>query len=282
MIRFVFVLVLMALPLAAQFKSRSQLVEVYATVYDHAGVPVPGLDKDSFQVLDNGVQQPILHFEPSGADLSCALLLDTTGSMKDALGGVRNAVSNLLDQMREGDSAAVFTFNSSLNILQDFTTDKSLAKRAVMRTRAAGETALFDAIAEASRTIGPRSGKKAIVLFTDGADNASHIRAEGAIRRALTTGVPIYAVAEGSAVHEGALLKELRSLSERTGGKCYRAQSSKDVNKVFAQIEMELKHVYLLTYKPPEAEESKWRTIQVSVKGGKQYQIRGKQGYFPE
>ncbi len=183
----------------AQFKTDVRLVEVYASVFDQKGSHVDGLTKDQFHILDEGAPQNLLTFEAETSDLTCAILLDTTGSMQGALPSVKNAVSELLAQMREGDSVGIFGFNSTLVTLQDFTGDHAAARRAVLRTRAAGATALFDAIAEVARDIGTRKGKKAIVLFTDGDDNASGLTADAAIKRVLETGVPVYAVAEGEA-----------------------------------------------------------------------------------
>ncbi|MDQ1473986.1 MAG: hypothetical protein QOJ99_5466 [Bryobacterales bacterium] len=268
--------------LYAQFKASSRRVEVYATVFDNQGHPMDGLEKNRLTVLDNGAPQPILSFESAGDDISIAILIDTTGSMNDTLPSVKNAVSKMLEQMRPGDAAAVYGFNISLVTLQDFTTDKAAARTAVLRMRAAGGTALFDAIAGVSQAIADRPGKKAIVLFADGADNSSQLKANAAIRRAVKTGVPIYAVAEGDALQEGALLKQLRSVAAQTGGVCYQARNSKEVARVFGDIQSELKHVYLFSYKPPDGMETNWRTIQLLIGGAKDYKIRGKQGYFPE
>jgi VWFA-related protein len=267
---------------AQTIKATVRLVEAYATVSDQQGNPVDGLTKDRFQILDNGLPQQIIHFEAESEDLSVAILIDTTGSMRDTLGGVRDAISNFLDQMRPQDSAAVFEFKSSLIPLQEFTTDKAAAKQAVLRTRSAGETALFDALAEVSTAIRYRPGKKAIVLFTDGGDNASTLRAEDAVRTALKTGAPIFAVAEGSALTDSRLMKALTSVAERTGGRCYRARASNEVGRVFADLQDELKHVYLFSYSPPSADQANWRTITINILGNGNYRIRGKRGYFPE
>jgi Ca-activated chloride channel homolog len=267
---------------AAQFRSDVRLVEVYTSVFDQKGNHVDGLARDQFRILDDGAPQSILTFDSESSELTCAVLLDTTGSMQGALPSVKNAVSNLLEQMRESDSVGIFGFSSSLVTLQDFTTDHALARRAVLRTRAAGETALFDSIAGVARTIGPHKGKKAIVLFTDGDDNASGLTADAAIKRVLDIGVPIYAVAEGEARKSAQLRKQLRQLAERTGGLSYEANSPADIEKVFRDIQGELQHLYLLTYRPPEGDRTKWRTIRVEISGLTGYKARGKQGYFPE
>ena len=266
----------------AQFTSDVRLVEVYASVFDHKGNYVDGLLKERFRILDEGSPQTVYSFEADSGNLTCAILLDTTGSMQAVLPRVKNAVSNLLDQMREGDSAAIFGFSSYLETLQDFTTDRAAAKRAVMRTRAGGVTALFDSIADVAQTISSRGGKKAIVLLTDGDDNASGLTADAATKRVLDTGVPLFTVAEGEARRSPQLRKRLRQLAERTGGLSYEPNNASDIEKVFHDIEGQLKHLYLLTYRPPKGDPAKWRTIQVEVAGTETYKIRGKQGYFPE
>jgi VWFA-related protein len=266
-----------------QFRSDVRLVEVYASITDQKGKHVDGLEKQRFRVSDESAPQKIASFEAESSELSCAILLDTTGSMQGALPKVKNAVSSFLDEMRDGDAAGVFGFSSALVTLQDFTTDKDAARRAVLRTRAAGATALFDALATVARDISVRRGKKVIVLFTDGDDNASGITADAATKRILQAGVPVYSVVEGEARHSPLLRKRLRQIAESTGGFSSEADSAGDIEKVFNSIEADLKHLYLLTYVPPEGvDPTKWRAIRVEVDGLTGYKVRGKQGYFPE
>ena len=124
------------------------LVEVYASVFDHKGQYVEGLGRDSFQVFEDGKPQQITNFEADTGKLACAILLDTTGSMAEALPRVKNSIMKLIDVLGSGDEVAVYTFDKRLVVRQEFTTDKAAAKRAVLRTRAEGQTALFDALSE--------------------------------------------------------------------------------------------------------------------------------------
>lgn len=264
------------------FRADVRLVEVYATVLDHRGRFVDGLTRDRFELRDEGAPQPLAVFEASQADVSCAILLDTTGSMAHALPAVKNGIVRLIDQFREGDSVAVYSFSTSLRVLHEFTTDKAAAKRAVLMTRAAGETALFDSLSQLARELARRSGKKAIVVFTDGMDNRSLLNAGAAITRARKVGVPVYAVAQGEALKSRELMKELDELARRTGGHSYRIEKAADMPRVFEDISNELKHTYLLAYRPPAVEERRWRIIQVSVNGLKDYKLRAREGYLPE
>jgi Ca-activated chloride channel homolog len=259
------------------------LVEVYASVYDRNGQYVEGLVRDSFRVFEDGKPQQITNFEADSGRLSCAILLDTTGSMNEALPHVKNSIMKLIDILGPEDSVAIFTFDRRLVVRQEFTTDKAAAKRAILRTRAEGQTALFDALSEVVQEISERPGKKALVVFSDGDDNASVLNANAAVTRAKRAGIPLYAIAEGEATHSGELRKLLVDLSKRTGGACYQAKKPSEIEEVFQKIAIDLRHLYMLTYRPESlAEDGRWRKIDVALTGQKDLRVRSKEGYFPE
>ena len=264
------------------FRTEGRLVEVYASVTDRRGRFIDDLPRDRFVVADEGRPQSIVAFENHSTGLSCALLLDTTGSMGRSLPLVKNAAVTLLGEFRPSDAVAVYSFSESLTTLQDFTADRDAAKRAVFRTRAEGRTALFDALAAVSKEIESRAGKKAAVVFTDGDDNASALNLQAATDRIRRIGVPIYSVAQGEALQSKELLKKLRALAELTGGVSYQARKASDVERIFRDISQDLRHTYLLAYRPPTAPDRKWRRIAVSVSGAKGYTVRAKEGYTPE
>jgi Ca-activated chloride channel homolog len=259
------------------------LVEVYASVYDRNGQYVEGLVRDSFRVFEDGKPQQITNFEADSGKLSCAILLDTTGSMNEALPHVKNSIIKLIDILGPEDSVAIFTFDRRLVVRQEFTTDKAAAKRAVLRTRAEGQTALFDALAEVVQEISARPGKKAMVVFSDGDDNASVLNASSAVTRAKRAGIPLYAIAEGEATRSRELRRLLEDLSKRTGGACYLAKRPSDIEEVFQKIAIDLRHLYMLAYRPESVSaDGQWRKIEVVLAGQKDLRIRSKEGYFPE
>jgi Ca-activated chloride channel family protein len=267
----------------ATIKVKVRLVEVYATVLDHKGSFIDGLKPDDFQILEDGQPQRISIFESNADALSCAILLDTTGSMREALPRVKNSIVKLIDELEPSDSVAIYTFDEQLTVRQDFTTDKDAAKRAVLHTRAQGNTALFDALAEASEELAKRRGKKALIVFTDGDDNSSLLTARGAVAHAKKMGIPLYAIAEGEATHSSELGRVLNELSEKTGGAFYRVKKADDFAEVFQTIASNLRHLYLISYKPPgDGADGRWRKIDIQVHGVQNYRLRAKQGYFPE
>jgi Ca-activated chloride channel family protein len=264
------------------FRAGTELVQVYATVLDRHNHYVDGLTRESFQVLENGQPQPLSSFEDPSDGVSCALILDTTGSMEKTLPFVRNSVTRFIDQLGPKDSIAVYTFAERLERKQDFTADRAAAKRAVLRTRAGGQTALFDALAETAHEIADRPGKKAMVVFTDGADNSSALTANAAAARLKKMGIPLFAIAEGEAIESQGLVKVLRLISHETGGMVYVAKKMSDVDKVFETISLDVQHTYLMTYKPPSSADKLWRAITVNVLASSELHVRARQGYYPE
>jgi Ca-activated chloride channel family protein len=267
---------------ATVFHIEARLVEVYATVFDHRGHFVDGLPVDAFHVSENGQPQQIRHFESDSQAIRCAILLDTTGSMGSALPHLKNSVVTFIDELGPEDSVAIYTFAQQLVIQQDFTKDKTAAKRAALGLRAGGRTALYDALSEAAQAMNDQPGKKVMVVFTDGDDNASVLTAQQAVNRARSNGVPLFTIAEGEALQSPQFKKILGQLSTSTGGSTFEAKDAKGMDSVFEQISGELRHMYLLSYKPPsEPADGKWRKIDVTVDRVEGDRIRAKEGYFP-
>ena len=201
----------------AVFRADVHLVEIYATVQDHRGHYVEGLTKDRFSIMDGDQAQEIVAFEPESVNLSCALLLDTTGSMRMALPSVKNAAVSFLGELRPTDLAAVYSFSSSLDLLQDFTLDHEALKRAVQGTHVGGQTALFDSIAQVAHDVSARQGKKVMVVFTDGGDNASALQATGRSLSGEKNQEYRYIWCRGQRVKEGETLKLMRAMARFSG-----------------------------------------------------------------
>jgi len=264
------------------YRIDARLVQVYATVLDPRGRFVDGLPPEAFHVLENGKEQTLKHFESEAQSMHCAILLDTTGSMTGALPRLKNSVIDFIDELGPDDYVAIYTFTEQLMVRQDFTKDKDAAKRAVLRLRATGRTALFNALAEAAEAMREQPGKKAMVVFTDGNDNASVLNSQAAVNRAKIDGVPLFTVAEGEALDCADLKKVLTNLSSSTGGAAFEVNGQKSMDAIFQKISSQLRHMYLLAYSPMiEPGEKDWRRIDVQVDRVQDARIRAKSGYFP-
>ncbi len=262
------------------FRADARLVEVYATVTDNQGRYVDDLPGNAFRVFEEGRAQPLAAFEPNTSSLNCALLLDTTGSMQAALPALKSAALKLIGELRAMDTVAVYTFRETLFRRQDFTTDKQAAKRAVLRAVPDGNTALYDSLARVSREISHRSGKKVIVVFTDGADNASTLASDAVVKRAKTIGAPVYTIAQGQALRFPHVLKQLENVAIATGGLSFAIHNPDEIRAVFEGIAADLQHGYLLAFRPSEAKAGEWRKIEVQLTGAKNRKVRAREGYY--
>jgi len=262
------------------FRASGRLVEINATVTDDKGKLLDGLRAEHFAVVDRGTPVTVTAFENGAAPLSCVLLLDTSQSMDAAIAALKAAAMRLIAGLRTGDSIAVYALNGGFTELQPFTTDKVAATRAVLGAELGELTALYDGLVRVNRDLAGRTGKKVIVVLTDGEDTASTLSAETAVLRAKTSGVPIYTVAQGHAVGNAALLKELRDMSQATGGKAFAIRTAAEIGPVFDGVLEDLLHGYLLAFVPAGGEDRSWRRIEVRLR--RPGKVRAREGYFPE
>lgn len=261
------------------FQAEARLVEIHATVFDRRGRHVAGLRRDDFEIHEDGhVERPEI-FESEDSPFSVGLLLDVTGSMEEALPVVKQACLRMLDELRPQDHVAVFSFSDRFSQVVDFTADRKAAASAIRRFVAGGRTALFDALARASMRMAERKGKKALIVLTDGNDNASSLTLDSALRRAQREAIPVYCIAQGEALRAGKLMDTLEKIAQLTGADSFRLQKISRVGEVFAEITRDLAASYLLAYRPrPGAGE--WRPIRVQVRNLKEARVRCRQGYF--
>lgn len=265
---------------ATLFHASGRLVEINATVTDERGRLLDGLGAEQFTVFDGGRAAPITAFENGAAPLSCVLLLDTSQSMDTAIAALKRAAMRLIAGLRPGDSLAVYSLTGGISELQPFTTDKAAATRAVLRADIGELTALYDGLVRVNRDLAGRTGKKVIVVLTDGEDTASTLSAQTAILRARSAGVPIYTIAQGHALGNATLLKELGGMSDATGGKAFAIRTAAEIGPVFDRVLQDLLHGYLLAFTPAESDRAEWRRIEVRLaRPGK---VRARDGYYPE
>ena len=264
------------------FQARGRVVEVYATVTDSRGHYVDDLKAGQFTVLEEGEARPILGFENHTAGVSVALVFDTSGSMQATLPWLKSAALQMLEELRAVDSAAVYTFDDSVAAVLSFTEDTEAAKRAVLKLNAGGLTALYEALVRVNRDLAARPGKKVIVVFTDGADNASMLSSQLAIERARERGIPIYTIAQGEALLRPELVTELNHISRSTGGTPFLIRNLSDIAGVFGKISQDLRHGYQLAFQPSAGETRAWRKIEVVLSGSKTLEVRAREGYYVE
>jgi Ca-activated chloride channel family protein len=227
------------------------LVEVYATVVGGDGKPVQGLVAGDFRVREDGRAQALQRFQHvTELPLHLALLVDTSASMAEALPQVQEAALGFFrNTLAPGDRAAVFTFSEEPRLAAAFTGDLPTLTTAMVGLRAERGTALWDSLVHTLHYFPGTAGRRALLVFSDGADRGSRFRFEQALAYAQHAGVAIYSVSfgsPGSGLLEGR--RRLERLADATGGRAFVLGSAAQVASAYAQIEEDLRSQYLLVY----------------------------------
>ena len=258
----------------------TRAVSVSAIVSDEGGHYVRGLPPEAFRLYDDGKLQKVETFDATDSPLSAALVLDISGSMLFKMTEARKAAHRFLDALRPDDEVALLTFNSTIVGTVDFTKDRAPLHAAVDAARTTGETALYDVCAASLQRLKKRSGRKALVLFTDGEDNRSRLAVDQLITMARASEVSIYAVAQG--VNEARTLRTfLDRMADETGGRSYFIGEINRLPGAFDEIVAELRSQYYMTYTPENPVPRSWHQIDVKVdRSG--MRVRAKKSYFVE
>ena len=258
-----------------------KLVEVYASVRNHKGKPVPGLKEDNFEVREEDHPQSIRFFESESSGLTVALLIDSTGSIAKELPIIKKAGATLLSGIKVEDTFGLFTFTNRLNVLYPFRHNSQAALDAFMKINAGGRTALYDCLAQMIRGMKDIRGRKAILVLTDGDDNASLLPKAVALTAVRKAGVPLYTLAVGRACEDKVLFKRLEQLAQNTGGLCLPVKSSNEMVKVFSQVVEDLRSLYLMGYYANGDRDGRYRSISVLLPRQSGLKVRAKKGYWP-
>ncbi|MFN8006357.1 MAG: VWA domain-containing protein [Terriglobia bacterium] len=258
-----------------------KLVEVYASVRNSKGKPIPGLNEKSFQVLENGQKQEIRFFESDTSSLTVALLIDSTGSIAHDLPKMKKAGAVFLSAIRPEDTFGLFSFTNRLKTLYPFGKNSKEAVDAFMKIEAGGRTAFYDSLAQMVLQMKPIRGRKAIMILTDADDNASLLPKTAAVTAAKKASIPIYPIAVGRACDSKALSKRLEDLAVATGGLIFEARKPEDLLKVFDKIATDLRSLYMMAYYMPEETNTQYRSISIVLPQDPHLKIRAKKGYWP-
>jgi Ca-activated chloride channel family protein len=264
-----------------------KLVNVFVTVTDDRGAPIPNLKKEDFTLLEDGKEQKVSVFDRESAlPLSIVLAVDTSlSTRKDLPLELASARKFSHAILRPVDNLAVYKFSEVVDEVVPFTSDIGRIDRGIDRIRNGAATALYDALYLGSRALDKRQGRKVMVVITDGGDTASKTDYKEAVRSAVEAEAIVYSIIvvpiEASAGRDTGGEHALIQLSSDTGGKYYYASSISQLDDAFRQISDELRTQYLLAYYPSQRfTDSDFRRLQVTVKGNPSDHVRHRTGYY--
>ncbi|HEY7499826.1 MAG TPA: VWA domain-containing protein [Vicinamibacterales bacterium] len=254
------------------------VVQLTAVVTD-GGRFVTGLKPEDFKVYDNDRPQPITSFESENISLEMVAALDVSSSMREALPRVKESATRFLAGLRGGDHVTLLAFNDIVYTLAQRTRDQSARAMAIERMRAWGGTALYDVVVDALRRLERQTGRRSLLIFSDGDDQSSHATFEAAMAHAEGSEATIYAIGQGRAVRTRDLQAVLSRFAEASGGRAFFTEDVDKLDKFFEEILEDLSNQYLISYSYPDPErDGQWHKVRLEAAGGK-YQVRVRPGY---
>jgi Ca-activated chloride channel family protein len=251
------------------------LMEFYVVVTDRRGRPVKGLDREVFRVEEEGVPQEIATFSDAGdLPLTVGMVIDSSASMFVKLPDVQFAASEFLRGLAtRKDRAFVVGFGDEPRLTRTTTSDLPEIIRSLDKLQPDGQTAIWKAIVYSLVQLQGVPGKKALIVYTDGADEDPDFSFRTALKFARKVGVPVYVVlsnneirrTEGKGLQVKGFLNRLETLTESVGGKIYMARVGEDLEKVYQEIDEELRSQYVVGYYSEDAGGTEWRNVEVDV-----------------
>lgn len=263
---------------------------------------VGALEQKDFKVVENGREESITYFAATDVPFDLVLLIDLSGSTADKRDLIRKSTQRFIDVARPSDRLAIVTFANTTEVVTPLTADRARLIADANRIQGAGGTRLWDALKYTlDQVIGPKTPgrRRAIVLMTDGVDNAlgggdvgseiSFADLLEAVRRRDELIIPIYLDTESDhefvssfvkRIYENAR-KTLALLAQESGGLYYTARKIADLNGVYEEVINDLGKVYSLGYKPSnEKRDGSWRRVQIQMVDHPDLKARSRPGYY--
>jgi VWFA-related protein len=280
-----------------QIRVQVSLVNLFATVRDKHKTIVKGLTKDDFQVYEDNHLQEISDFSvESNLPITLGVLLDTSGSEEFMLSAEKDTASRFLARvLRKGDLAMVMSFDLDVDLLADFTDDRSRLNRAINRAQinapagtvfsqgpipqsSNGGTDFYDAVYLAAHDkLADEAGRKALIIMTDAEDTGSKLPLQAAIEAAQRTDTVVHILL---VAQDGGDEGVAKKLTDETGGRTIVVRSQKNLEQAFDQISEELRSQYTIGYVPTNKNrDGAYRKIKVEMKN-KDYSALTRRGYY--
>ena len=195
----------------------------------------------------------------------------------------QDAISDFVRSLDGTAKIALYSYSRDVSRAALLTSDRDLVLRGVRSTVAGADAALYNALLMVLKDAGRYSGRKIIVAFSNGPDNASMVPPEGVGELAQSEGVPIYMISTREANKDPVSTAVFERMSTATGGQAYFAKNWEEQQQAFASVREDLAHLYALSYYPQPNPNRGWRTITVKLVGEKlkNFHVRTRDGYRP-
>jgi VWFA-related protein len=289
------------------------LVQLSVAVTDRKGNYISGLHPEDFVIMEDGIPEKTATFEEGNeparslvsksasddspfsaaadsageaggtrvAGANIFILFDTSNYMYPGFVFAQDAIADFIRSLEGVNRVALYSYSRNLSRVAALTPDRAQVLRGVRNTVAGDDAALYNSLLLTVKDAAPLTGRKAIVVFSNGPDNASLVPPEDVAELAQSTGTIIYMISTRQAQSEPISTAVFERMSKATGGKAYFSKDWKDEKQAFASIRDDLAHLYALSYYPQPNPNRGWRTITVKLVGktAQKYHIRTRTGY---
>jgi VWFA-related protein len=301
------------------FKSKVDLVVLSFTVTDSKGKYVNGLKPSDFRVTEDGITEklatfsegtrpamqimadgsmkPLLPTSPEAEKIGEAnagradafvgtnvfVLFDTSNFMYRGFVYAEDAIADFVRGLDKADSVAVYTFSRNLSRAANLTPDRSDAILGLRKAVAGDDTALYNGLLLTLRDAAKVPGRKVVIVFSNGPDNASMVAPDDVRAVAEDEGIPIYVISTNDVNKDPISSSVFRRIAGRTGGKAYWAKTWQKQVEAFDQIREDLGNSYTVTYYPAANPNEGFRKINIQIlsDAGKHYRVQSRPGYRP-
>jgi len=307
-----------------RFRISVDLVQLNVAVTDSKGNYITGLKPTDFVIAEDGITEKIATFEEGNgptrrlldvvpetakaagggnghaeaagsldpnetlgeaiAGANVFILFDTSNYMYRGFVFAQDAISDFVRSLEVADKVAFYSYSRDLYRSAPLTADRSEVVKGVRTTVAGDDAALYNSLLLTLKDASNFTGRKVVVVFSNGPDNASMVPPEDVAELAQSTGIPIYMISTREAKLEPVSTVVFERMTAATGGKAYFANSWRDERKAFASIRDDLGHLYSFSYYPEPNPNRGWRAINVKLVGAnaKKYHVRTRNGYRPQ
>lgn len=253
------------------FKSATQIVPVFVTAIDAQKRLVPDLAQEDFEILDNGVPQPITFFENEPQPINVTVMLDTSASMTLSIDLLKLAAEQFLLRLLPADRGRVGAFNDKIEFTSEFTSNRDDLVGALKELDFGNPTLLYDAVDVCLDVLATIEGRRVVLVFTDGDDTGSRASMGDVLNRARQDEVMIYSIGlESNYSIQGRQIRTrpdrgLRRLSDETGGGYFELKKTDELNSTFTRVAQELHSQYVLGFTPTSFD-GKVHKLEVRIK----------------
>ena len=305
-------------PRTPVFRSKVDLVVLSFTVTDSKGKYVNGLKPSDFRIMEDGIKEKMSTFSegnrpameilddgsmkpmaPAEAEVVASkaaevksdafvgtnvfVLFDTSNFMYKGFVYAEDAIADFVRGLDRADSVAVYTFSRNLSRAATLTHDRAEAISGLRKAVAGDDTALYNGLLLGLRDAAKVPGRKVVIVFSNGPDNASMVAPDDVRAVAEDEGIPIYVISTNDADKDPISTSVFRRIATQTGGKAYWAKTWQKQVEAFEAIREDLGNSYTVTYYPAPNQNEGFRKIDIQILGdaGKHYHVRSRPGYRP-